>query len=601
MPGFRRPSRSMTHSSRRSPGRSRRARLAGLAVAALAATTLLARDGLAQEAKLFVTSPLPIVLGEVEKVSLVIEVPETPETEGRPLQISTNVGRVDPPESMGPGRFRVTFYAPTTKFPQAALLAVWRETGPDARVDFLRLPLSARTKLPVKAPAGAETRVFVGADVYGPVTADRKGNAAVPIVVPPGVKEVVVETLDRGGERKRSNVPVKVPSYNRVALAATPYISDSRSPATVHVYYDEGLAPPPIDRIRIGATVGAVKPLGADHNRYRFEYRGAPGIIGKDTLSASVVGDDRSSAQHTVQLGEPVADRLVSRTSSTSLMANGRATKVIRALAVDKVGLGVPGIGVRATTSDGKLGELEDAGNGYYEAVLTAPATMPRGKKITVELYASPPRGLPLTAKIEIPIIPGGAGGELAAGGAGGVDSGVSAEPSEPVPSGPRTEVGFGVGIRAGAAYDAQISPLVALELSLRPAFADRRLALFLTVEGRTMSASFTGPQISSAESTLSRLPVMVGASYDLMARTDWRGYVGAAGGVVGVSHSIETQIQEPQTFRRLGPVAEVLIGASYSGVFLELAGTFMSISDRSLEVPSIGASASLGYRLGLF
>ncbi len=54
-----------------------------------------------------------------------------------------NVGSFSEPMRLGPGKYRVTYVPPTTRFPQVALVAVWRETGTDARIDFKR-PRSPR-------------------------------------------------------------------------------------------------------------------------------------------------------------------------------------------------------------------------------------------------------------------------------------------------------------------------------------------------------------------------------------------------------------------------------------------------------------------------
>lgn len=561
-----------------------------LAAAGLCAiSTFVPVDAHAEDAKLFITSSLPIILGEVETISLVIEVPETHESEGRPLQVTASVGKIDTPERVGPGKYRAHYHLPSTKFPQAAILAVWQETGPDARIDFLRIPLSARTKLPVKANAGNEVRVLVGDEKFGPVNADRKGSALVPIVVPPGVREVVVETTDRSAGKKRSNVPVKVPPYNRLAMAVTPYLTDGKMPVMVYVYYDDDKTPPTADKVKVTAPAGTVIAQPPSGNLYLYKYMPAPVTAkGQVEISAVVTGDDSSRAKAQLLLGNPAPERILSRTAPSSLMANGEATKVLRALLIDHYGLGVPGVPMRATASDGTVGGVTDVGGGYYEVTLTAPSTVPKGKKVTVDLTAAALGSAPISGQIEVSIA--GQGTPKAPT--------VVAE----TPAAPRKISSATIGARIGGSFDSQIAPLLGLEFSVRPRWGEqRRAAFFLSVEFRTMSREATVPTDLKIDSSLMRLPIMVGLTYDVAVKNDWRGYLGVGGGIAGVAHRIETNFQEPQVFRRVAPVAEVLAGLAYSGLFLEVAGTYMSLSDRALEVPSIGVSASLGYRLGIF
>jgi hypothetical protein len=126
-----------------------------------------------------------VVLGKTESAIVTVRVDEPPGDEERPLRLSVNVGSFSEPRRIGPGKYRATYLPPQTRFPQVALVAVWRETGPDARIDFLRLPLFGQTSLAVSAPRGAQVTVEVGLDTYGPLPADARGEVRVPIIVPP--------------------------------------------------------------------------------------------------------------------------------------------------------------------------------------------------------------------------------------------------------------------------------------------------------------------------------------------------------------------------------------------------------------------------------
>jgi hypothetical protein len=563
---------------------------AALCTASLAVAT----PARAESAKLFVVSPLPIVLGEVETISLVIEAPETPETEGRPIQVAVNVGKIDPPERVGQGKYRAIYRLPSTKYPQSAIVAVWRETGPDAEVDFLRIPLSARTKLPFKAKPGADVRVFIGDERFGPVSADRKGQAIIPIVVPPGVREVDVET-SAALDKKKTSVVVKVPPFNRLAMAVTPYLLSPAAGAyaLAHVYYDGDAAPAP-NKIKLSVTGGEAVFQSVKGSRYTFKVTAKKGAEKELKLSAGVEGDPVANAQSTLMIGVPVPEKIITRSPPTSLVANGTATKVVRVLVIDHYGLGIPGLTLTAIASDGKVDGVKDVGRGNYETTLTAPASLPRKKKSVVTFSAVAPNGAPVTLEVETPI-------QNASGGQS------SAAPEEitsvetPAPVRTDKQSMLTIAAKVGGTFDAQIAPMGALEVAIHPRAVEGRLSLLVSVAFRSMSKEFELEGVQGLKSSVTRLPVTAGITYDFLSRGSGRGYAGVAGGVAGIQHRVEANFQDPIIYRRIVPTLELLLGAQYAGVFLEVAGIYMSVSDDALSVPSLGVSAALGYRLGLF
>src|SRR5215831_2531942 len=147
------------------------------AIAFIGAAAMLEPSADAQSIALRVETDKPLVLGDVEEVPVAFEAPETKETEDRPLRVAVNVGGFSTIERVGSGSYRAKYHLPETRFPQVALVAVWRETGPDAQIEFLRIPLFGRTRLPVKSMRGAEIRVVAGNETYGPVLADARGKA----------------------------------------------------------------------------------------------------------------------------------------------------------------------------------------------------------------------------------------------------------------------------------------------------------------------------------------------------------------------------------------------------------------------------------------
>ncbi|MFP2927296.1 hypothetical protein ACLESO_19275, partial [Pyxidicoccus sp. 3LG] len=111
----------------------------------------------------------PVVLGRTESVGVTLRVEEPATGALGPLRLAVNVGSFGPVTRQGPGVYRAVYTPPSTRFPQVALVAVWHEAGPESPIEFLRIPLYGTTRLEVRARPGAEARIRVGLDEFGPV------------------------------------------------------------------------------------------------------------------------------------------------------------------------------------------------------------------------------------------------------------------------------------------------------------------------------------------------------------------------------------------------------------------------------------------------
>lgn len=353
--------------------------------------------------------PGPHVLGEVGEIAVTITAPETPDTAERPLRVSVNVGQFGAVKRVRSGVYRTLYTPPSTRFPQVALVAVWRETGPDATVDFLRIPLSGRTRVPVRSKRGSTIHLMVGETSYGPVVADRAGNAVLTIAVPPGVVEVV-GTSTKDGEVSQGTVPVEVPPYNRLTLAVTPYLipADGATAVTAHVFYDvPGDEAPPIERVKLTADRGGVRAIGREGSRYRFQFVPARETSAADvTLTATMFGDRASRAEAKVTLGVPAPERIIRRGPSAPLVA-GASRSSVRVLVIDRLGLGVPNIALTATvSSNAEIAEIAEVGFGEYEVSVIAPERYPANGSIALDIAHAPREGQRLAARFDLPVQP---------------------------------------------------------------------------------------------------------------------------------------------------------------------------------------------------
>lgn len=386
-----------------------RARRAPLSTRWLAVALLLSGASAARGAALSVEDG-PVVLGKTGPVPVLIEVDEKPGLEHLPLGLSVNVGRFSEPVRIGPGRFRAVYSPPPTRFPQLALVAVWRETGPDAPIDFLRLPLLGVTRVPVVARPGAKVRVRIGGETFGPVVADRRGRAEVAVHVPPGVNRADVILAERTGAGIVKHVPVEVPPYNRLTAAVVPReaAADGRTAVRLEVFYDLGGEEVAPERIRVTPSAGTATHRGGARGRHTFGYTPPAGAAGQTvTFTIAVAGD--AAARTTAQLAlsalppppPPAATaparrpsrpaRIVVTAPARPLRVGSGESALVEVRVLDERGEGVAGLYVDVTASGEPLPPAVSVGDGRYEVRVAAPATFPPDGVVLLEAVAHHP------------------------------------------------------------------------------------------------------------------------------------------------------------------------------------------------------------------
>lgn len=333
-----------------------------------------------------------IVLGETQSSTVLLAVDEPPGTEGLPLRVAVNVGHLSEPVRLGPGRYRATYVPPATRFPQVATAAVWRETGPDAPIDFLPIPLRGITQVRVAAPPRAEVRARVGTALSGPVTADRSGRAEVPIRAEPGDRECAVIIRDAGGGEVTRSLPLQLPAYNRLAAALVPHavVGDGRSAVRLAVHYDAGGADVAPERIRVTPSAGTVTFERSGGGVTTYRYVPPPGLAEPGvTFRVSVAGDPAAEASAQLTLGIPPPATVIVTGPQARLRAGSGAAVAVTALVLDAAGMGLSGLEVTATARGRTLPPPLDRGGGLYELALAAPEAYPPGGVLPVRVWAS--------------------------------------------------------------------------------------------------------------------------------------------------------------------------------------------------------------------
>ncbi|MCP3061760.1 hypothetical protein LXT21_23525 [Myxococcus sp. K38C18041901] len=163
-------------------------------------------------------SPTQVVLGRDKTVSLQVSVP--PET--GVLRVAASSGHFAE-ERLSHGAVRTFLWTPpSVRHPLVAVFLFWVEAAegpPDVTV--LRLALLGQTTLDVATSPGASVTVLVGETHFGPVQADGRGKARVPLEVPPGVDSARV-LATRGELHTDASAPLDVPSVSPHVAALSP-------------------------------------------------------------------------------------------------------------------------------------------------------------------------------------------------------------------------------------------------------------------------------------------------------------------------------------------------------------------------------------------
>jgi len=264
-------------------------------IAAALLALALAAAGPAAAATTATPEPSPIILGRTQVASLVLQLDPALAAAPGKLQVRASAGELGNPVDAGPGRVRMSYAPPPTKFPQIAVLAVWKETSGPAEVEFIRLPLYGVTKLEASSRPGAEVRARAGDETYGPAIAGKNGEAVIAVPIAPGTRDVVLLAKVSGITTERT-VEVETPPYNRLGAAATPsaYPPGFDGVGRLDVFYDAAAVDPAAVHARASAGTLTFEKADGTRLRYRWELRGPPPP--EVTFTVTADGDAASTA-----------------------------------------------------------------------------------------------------------------------------------------------------------------------------------------------------------------------------------------------------------------------------------------------------------------
>jgi hypothetical protein len=224
---------------------------------------------LAQATPFAVTAtPAQVVLGRDTAVELRVEVPA-----GTPaLRATASVGTLTALPAPAPAVQAWRWVPPDIRYPLLAVVAFWADTpeGPP-EVTTVHLPLLGRTNLQVKTARGADVVVRIGEASFGPVRANSRGKAQVPVEVPPGVKEARVLATARGRQTDRA-APLDVPPERPLLALFSPESLTPDSEGWLQV-----LGGTPAEASQLELKVGGAQAQVVEAARGLFRVKAEPG------------------------------------------------------------------------------------------------------------------------------------------------------------------------------------------------------------------------------------------------------------------------------------------------------------------------------------
>lgn len=242
-------------------------------------------------------TPERVLLGQDTAVDLEVRLPEG----SGPVRAVASSGSFAQAVVDGGVVRRFRWTPPEVRYPLSAVLmfSVSRPQGPP-EVAVVRIPLVGRTSLAVTTDPGAEVVMDVSGARFGPVKADRRGRAQVPIEVPPGVKEAHV-LATRGSLKTDRVVKLDVPDHRPLAALLSPDPLP-HSGGWLVVAGEEGLS---AADVQLSVNGARVDPQEGTPPRYRVSPTDAATTVSVDVKRRE--GRDTAQAQAMVLAEEPKA------------------------------------------------------------------------------------------------------------------------------------------------------------------------------------------------------------------------------------------------------------------------------------------------------
>ena len=207
--------------------------------------------------------PSQLILGKDPGAELEVQAPSSAK-----VTFSTSVGTVSGVQRHG-DLVRARFNPPPLRAPSVALVLALIDDGGDRELSWLAIPLSGADTMVIETKPGARVEATADGKVLGKGSAGEDGNARLPMIVPPGVRQATLKVTDKLGNTNEKPLDLAPPPFSRVRLAARSGSASAGSTLEVEIFVVKPDGTPDDD-----AKVALSAPDGETKVRKRI----APGV-----------------------------------------------------------------------------------------------------------------------------------------------------------------------------------------------------------------------------------------------------------------------------------------------------------------------------------
>ncbi len=305
--------------------------------------------------------PPAVVAGTEERAEIRFTMPGFPPAYA--LHVRSSSGELSPVRQVGDATWSLTFTPPSTNYPHLALVTGAIRGG--VAVGGGAVAVHGAVPFPVQGPPGAEVTLTVAGERFGPVTLDGEGRGAIPIEVPPGVREGVQRVVD-GDRVIEGRIDLRPPVTRRMAWVPSPGPIPVGEKAELHllVFQPDG-APDEVARPSVeatGGTVRSVRHVGGGLYAVDYRARGEGGAA----ITARLAGDVGTATLGVRHLpARPPEGYLPTSDGEVAAVLLFPPTVVVgpeqqvetTVLAVDRYGYPIPGVELSLRASRGRVPE----------------------------------------------------------------------------------------------------------------------------------------------------------------------------------------------------------------------------------------------------
>ncbi len=322
------------------------------------------------------TVPGHLLLGADREAEVRIEL----EPEATGLELFASSGEVGPVTQVKPGVFRATYVPPRQRLPLEVILVALAR-GPRGTLDgWSVLPLWGQGEAEVRTRAGAPVTLQVGGQSFGPVHADAKGLARIPVAVPPGVHEAFFG-------KRRIDLGVPPQPFLHAVAERREVRADREETVVIRLYSLKpgAMSPRPGDFSVSRGTLSA--PAGLEPGVFLLRWTVPPGPAGSLELKGSVTRD-RQGAVHVRLTAVPgPARHFVMRVDHEELVASEEVRVAVEVSARDAAGNPTPA-GLRLESDFAGEGALTERQAGEYAGVFHLTPRFGTREQVVLRLLA---------------------------------------------------------------------------------------------------------------------------------------------------------------------------------------------------------------------